>query len=728
MLISPPFLPGPYPQESDSDYVDRCMVGGDPGAGGYPVSYSLNWHGGLHLTDPGAETPEPVRAIADGVVAYVRQPIKADPGNKTHPLNYLGGWTDDGCVVIKHTTDIGGDATSTVTATYYSLYMHLREVTGFASGDPVYRKDTIGQAGSVYGAAGRIHFEVFCDDTNAQLLVGRIAPELDLGSGTGRSQVIFGKTYYVLPAGTSALPFDPRQIHPPPGVVTLTTERLIVSIGHAGADSTTETLREDGSSVGSRTVPGENFTSTTDCSKLFPDSPAAGLQLMRLGRVLPTETLVPPGAPYWREIVLPSGGTGFVDLNAVAVHAFSDADFPQWRGWVCVDAGSSPDSRCSEQRIRGMLDIDLDGRVTPDEAHQALSSPIVQDELSRKVCKFPSEWDDATIDQRYGWLKTDPTTRMADDKYALFRAHVAALCFWSNAGLGIDGKYWHFNPKAFIKQFRQCGWLSVDELAQCIPRRQLSLVGTAFQAFAVANWTTAHQRAGAWNNVINLMMRQYGIADTKQRVLHFLAQVFAECAFLRAVKEGGGEQATYAPYYGRGLIQLTGDRPTAGQTRAQPGKYLVYGRFRNFPATHPNGAPPFDLLGWNPDDLIARDNHTFDAFTCADSAGFYWTNSHLNALGRNGLAVSDAGIDVSDAINCSYLTNGHVAIQKVNGLDSRVGNFVYLKYVVLDYVRPAGASPTETVSFTWRDHAGQAPYTPTPYTIDVPLIPQRPPK
>jgi len=91
MLISPPFIPAPIANESDEAFVARSMPGGEPGNGSFPLSYDLGWHGGMHISAPiAAGNILPVRAIADGVVAYFRQPEPVS-GNPEHPLNYRGG-------------------------------------------------------------------------------------------------------------------------------------------------------------------------------------------------------------------------------------------------------------------------------------------------------------------------------------------------------------------------------------------------------------------------------------------------------------------------------------------------------------------------------------------------------------------------------------------------------------------------------------------------------------
>ena len=719
MIISPPFIPDPVAGQSDSAFLDATMVCGEPGTGGFPISFELNWHGGVHLTAPGGDTPLPVRVVADGTVVFVRQPT-AQVADPTLALNFRGGWSDDGCVIVKHTTEIGGDATEATSVTYFSIYMHLKTIPQEIVKDHVvFRMDQLGVAGSIYGLTNRIHFEIICDDANLTNLVGRSTPKLTI-TADGRAQVNFGSTYYVLPAGTEISSFDPRR--PPPQVITqsIHTKGLqIVSVRYEAGSATIEVLQEDGTSLGTRTAANAEYAITSGASKAFVNSPSAGVEVLRLGRVLSTEVLNPANAPNWCEIPL-STGTGFVDLDAAAVHKFSDADFPHWRDWVCVDGTPSIDSRCLDSRIRNLLDLNLDGNIPPAEAQQALAKPEIQKKLSHKICKFQTEWDDKSIDARWFWLRTDPSTNMSADDYAKFKAHVTALCFWTAAALGVDTRHWHFQPRAFIEQFRQCGWLATDELAQCIPRSLLFMSGTTFGAGAVASFATARARASTWRVPLNMTTRKYGIGATKQRLLHFFSQAFEESGFLHLVKELGGENKSYAPYFGRGLIQLTHKKA-----------YQTYGIYRGFPVFPSNAPSPFDTdLGWDPNVLMARDNSVFNANNCADSAGYYWTNERMNALGQSGLRVSDAGITLNDGVQGSKLTNGNVSNPLINGLEVRLEDLTVIKYVLLDLIRPAGATPKESITFVWRDRATRAkddpPFVATTHTIQVPLTPQRP--
>ena len=171
------------------------MVGGQPGNGAFPVSYLLEWHGGMHLTAPmgnnGAAIP--VRAIADGTVVYVRQRTEADSPDE--PLNYGPGYTSDAVVVIRHDTEIGADAQGQATQVrFYSVYMHLHSIRpAVIQGRRIYRKDEIGQAGHIYGEPNVMHFEICCDDANLARMVGRATGPLEL-TADGRTDVLFGET------------------------------------------------------------------------------------------------------------------------------------------------------------------------------------------------------------------------------------------------------------------------------------------------------------------------------------------------------------------------------------------------------------------------------------------------------------------------------------------------------------------------------------------------------
>src|SRR5437868_6212633 len=190
MLISPPFLPPFAPQASatgsgparvrearaiEDAWLNLAMSCGAVGDGAFLASRNLAWHGGVHMQAPlnAAGMPEAVRAIMDGRIIYMRQPRPASSATgPTDPQNAYGGWTDNGCVVLEHKTEIGHGSNASVT--FYSVYMHLSALAkSVAKGARIYRKDVIGTAGRISGLAPYIQFEIVCDDLNLGRLVGR---------------------------------------------------------------------------------------------------------------------------------------------------------------------------------------------------------------------------------------------------------------------------------------------------------------------------------------------------------------------------------------------------------------------------------------------------------------------------------------------------------------------------------------------------------------------------
>lgn len=401
-------------------------------------------------------------------------------------------------------------------------------------------------------------------------------------------------------------------------------------------------------------------------------------------------------------------------------------------GWNCFDDDPAPaDQRCDSLHMKTLIrdpDPANAQRMEPAQLARRLGEPEVRKKLRRAICNFPSEWDQRSIEARYGWLETEDFKTTDDDaasaqKWNRFVKHAKALSF-PDLPAELRDAEWRFHPREFVGHMRRCGWLSAQELAQCFPRRQLHLNGTSFISSAVT-WQTAIARANEWALPFNRATRKYGISTSRQRLLHLFSHVIPETANLSMVKEGGGERAAYSPYYGRGLIQLT-----------HLGNYKEYGEFRGFRRTFPSAN--FPQLGWDPDVLIARDNRGGrNAENCVDSACFYLVKR------ANMLSHLDSGISQANAITVSKDVNGYVAIENLNGLDARLQSLTYLKYVLLENVT---RNATETISFAWRrnsrkevalDAQGRpitAGIPPRPvmkyylgqHTIDIPLERQKP--
>lgn len=411
MLISPPFLPSPVEGESDEAFIERAMQGGAPGKGGYPLSFDLNWHGGIHLEAPNENgITLPVRAIADGKLVYLRQPLKEADVPLDHGLRYQDGWTDNGCLVLEHKTEIGEGAHAQVV--FYSIYMHLSkiEITEPTIGKKIYRKEVLGKAGCIYGKKNLIHFEVIADDSQILNLVGRRERLLSHQVENGRTDRCWGDMYFFIPPevlvyempptnrlltentfpiayrcpdipsgstpiqeGGSSQPEAPLLIQGYPWEVAHSLqEGIFVRMNYDRGQCTMSSFLITGHEIGlCKEEADYEYNLYKTATRLYPGCPSAGYELLRFGRVLGPDALQPANAAHWRKISLPSPHgqppkTGWVNLNAPTVTKFSDADFPHWQGWKLIDDDKDFDSHCQSPYIRNILRLN-DGNVVSDQ-------------------------------------------------------------------------------------------------------------------------------------------------------------------------------------------------------------------------------------------------------------------------------------------------------------------------------------------------------------------------
>ena len=637
VIISPPFLPSQasaVARETDSAEAndtaapngDVCAVGMQecaPGNGAYPVSHSFGWHGGAHLIAPRAASghAEPVRAIADGTVMFVRH---NSPEGKPE-LQYRNVRSDDGCVVIKHTTEIGdgGGHASRAKVTYFSVYMHLQTVVGaVAVGKPIYRKDTLGAPGHIYGQAGQIHFEIVCDAANLEKLVGRKSGPL--AARQGRTDAVYGDVWFKVPRGVKLFEREP---HPyrrddadsPPGPhasaqrqtpIAETSTPLVVRMrfGQSKAgDCTLTTFKQDGDrwiELGHVTDPDYEYNlykracdlnaryhALGRAHRVVYDAPApsAIYEMLRFGRILGPDVITSSMKfGHWRKVVTPEG-TGWINLcppelnpdvrgmsEKPKIGVFSDADFPHWDGWSLVDDDAGRASLCESATIKSWLDSNGDGKLTHAEAVAALHNDQVKQRMSRAICRFPTEWSRQEIEARWGWLKSPHealASPMTDEDFAAMKAHIEALAFWEEIDdqeLPAADQCWRFPPKAFVEHFRKCKWLAVPEFARIYPdtytqsregqlhRAQGALSGKAREQFRV---------------YLNRKMVSHSITLSSFRMSNFLGQIAEESRTLTWIIERKSEVACNREYSGhlgndvpgdgyrfrgRGLKQLTG--------------------------------------------------------------------------------------------------------------------------------------------------------------------------
>jgi hydroxyethylthiazole kinase len=732
MIISPPFLPSPVAGETDDAFLARAMVGGIPGDGGYPLSFDLNWHGGMHLTAPKEEQSAlPVRAISDGTLAYFRNPTPENP-DPNHPLRYRDKWTDDGCVVIRHETEIGEGEKAKVI--FFSIYMHLSKIliTAPQKGKVIFRKDKIGEAGNIYGENGRIHFEVVADQSQIENLVGRKERDLKFQTGHGRSDCVWGDTYFFIPPEVlvyerapqnilsaqnespvayrcPAMPSAPAPIQEVGATPSNTTDSvqgydwslaselqngMFVRMSFTKGQCKLTTYTHSGFEVGSQAESGSyEYDLYNIAIEKFPKSPSAGFELLRFGRVLSGDQLIPADAAHWRKIKIPGkigeeSKAGWIDLNSFSVTKFSDADFPHWQGWQLVDDDADSDSHCQSRFIRALLNLDA-GKVVSDNidavsiakspAYSTLSADEqqslsiryvterqltqsllekseVQNRVKRLVCKFPSEWCKNDFDTRYDWLKrVAEGGPLPEDQYTKLKSHQQALGFWEDAALvGIDHMHWHFPPKEFIRTFSQCGWLSKNDIKGVYPAASDANINkyivhinkTLAKYLIVGRLRRSHffGQAGVESNQLVSMSELYN--GTPHDYFRRYANASNYNGWLGNIKYNDG-----GDFRGRGLKQLTG--------RANYANYWVYRGWLQASSFSDNwwkhtswwgitisgptvtGAQKATLPIQNaatiaqldaqirPPVIINPDRVKDEHFTCIDTAGWFWAKNKL---------------------------------------------------------------------------------------------------
>lgn len=657
MIISPPFVRPRNAGESDPSWVNRMMP--VDSRRGFPLNAYASWHGGMHVTHTDTtRQPEMVRAIADGEVVSFRAPCSTDHRD-AFPLNY-NGRTDDGYVLLKHETDIGENCS----VVYYSLYMHLRDRLDPAirDGARIWRKDCIGQSGMV-DDTNAFHFQVFCDDENMLKLTGRTTTELDI-TCDGRTDTLYGDIHFYLPPGTRFYESVPDAASPDTGrlsAVHTSTEPLFVSMTFEKGDCSMVTRRQNTTTAALFDMVGEPLVNTdavqnaaddeipyeyslyrTAC-RLYPQNPSAGFELLRFGRVISTghETLAPASAPLWRTVSFP-GGAGMVNLASSDIKKFSDADFPHWTGWRMVDDDTDNNSQCNSPLIAGLQE---NGNLS--------------DLCSRLVCHFPLEWNAATFDQRYTWLKTgsDDVPAMSDEDYDRLKSHASALCF-DTGELG-TGRLWHFPPEAFITHFRKCCWLSKSELKQLVPRNLLRMAGrNDYRWEAITYRDGADSVADNIRTHINRTMQKH-LITTPLRIACFLGNGIQETGWLGTMEEGYRYTETdprthqvirryniwYYPWYGRGLLQLTSPVnyfdyfSFRGRTYPENIKNTLINEYRRlyshreirYTDNHLSDAEndvPENIIRW-------RNNVSSDSHEAASSAGFYWVERGMSPYADN---------------------------------------------------------------------------------------------
>ena len=678
MIISPPFLPARGAAQTEDAWLDAAMPApasrlSDTHAaeGSFPLSHNLAWHNGVHIQAPVADGASlPVRAIADGTVVFVHAPAASNP-KVDDPQNYnpfdpagaakTAAWTDNGCVVVEHTTTIGATGTAETQVVFYSLTMHLSALGKITPagqtarrdlriGDAIWRKDEVGSPGQIYGHAGQIHFEICCDAANLQNLIGRapnwiepaVAPAtLPEPTADGRIDAIFGSLYFYLPAST---PIDAGATMPTShlrraqgAAGTTLGAALWVKMTYERGACTFESFDERGALI--HALPAQVdaeydlYRQATDRHIALPaasqaaSSPSGWYELLRFGRNIgrgaadADKDPLPNNAAHWRRIAGPNRTPVWADLNGSGSFKFSDADFLPVMGWNCIDDDTSPnDQRCDSNHLKELIhdpDAANARRMETDQLAARLGNPDVRATLRRAICKFPSEWDRQTTGERYGFAEDLlQAITQGTEAWTRLHAHLQAISF-----AGLPASYlaadWHWHPREFMAQMRKCLWLSEHELIQFVPTKAVRSQGAGLRGpfFYERIGRNGGSLIGTHHGALNRTWRKYCVT-TRARLAAFVGNSVQETSWWSTTEEGDGMNLRYAPWFGRGFLQLTNPDGRFSATSN-------YGRYFLFRGRLITGATPAQMVQW-------RERVGGDPFDAADSGGAYWAWNRAN--------------------------------------------------------------------------------------------------
>ncbi|QDL56415.1 hypothetical protein [Rhodoferax aquaticus] len=524
----------------------------------------------------------------------------------------------------------------------------------------------------IYAQPGHMHFEICLNDENLKKLLGQDPstwPNADAApSKDGRTDAVFGSTYIYLPQSTPVQSTVPTQHLQSAAAQTLGTAQW-VQISYAG-NATLTSYTVEGAPIGSPRSDTEAeyklYQEANTRHNSLPaaykasSSPSGWYELLRFGRNLgwgdaaTDKDPLPTNAAHWRKIVTPAGEV-WADLNAAGSCKFSDADFPSVLGWNCIgDDTRTTDQRCDSAKLKTLLTSEIEGaqakqeaRAKPTRLFEQTSKAAIAHKLRKAICKFPTEFDQGDFEARYGHIKEEDYFKSdaTGENWKKLSAHIKALTMTDLPQAYKDAQ-WHLHPLEFIEQMRRCGWLSKSELKQMVPMKVIR--HQKYKANASSplehryhweplNFTPASALIDAQADPLNRMMRKFGITSPKRQA-SFFGNAIQETAWLSALQEGSPTGYWYAPWFGRGFLQLTHASnyidywQWIGRSVPESLKAALQAAAKQAHSANSNAGlqdPHFPALtqemkGWRDD---VNDRRLADA---ANSAGFYWAMKDAN--------------------------------------------------------------------------------------------------
>ncbi|WP_297197555.1 chitinase [uncultured Pluralibacter sp.] len=275
------------------------------------------------------------------------------------------------------------------------------------------------------------------------------------------------------------------------------------------------------------------------------------------------------------------------------------------------------------KRLLELIDSNQDGNYSELEYLQAIHNVSYSDRLYRVMAKHASEWYYGKDDRLW---KTYLDTLITDAP--LWKTYLETFLdkmTWMKAvsekGVVLGPDPWHMHPIVFIE--------AINPKPECACNRDITF--DEIKAIAPSgNDEVLRSNLDSLNQGFN----QFGITTCRGKS-HFLAQVLHESGCFQYTSEIGGSRASYQPWYGRGLIQVTLET-----------NYIAYGNYMNEDVSSSDvnrdklTSPPHSVLSafWffkiYKSLGVTADNDDFNKITAVINGGFNGYNDRLEFFNR----------------------------------------------------------------------------------------------
>ncbi|SCU73862.1 conserved hypothetical protein [Cupriavidus necator] len=319
-------------------------------------------------------------------------------------------------MLLRHTTETGEGRS----ITFYSLYMHLRDLDGIrksvgplpnnppeagsSSALPkwlsysidgvqvpqnlrVYRKDMLGYAGACHGQP-HLHFEIFMTEGDFRAWFEQSGLAVQLGNRnptTRAARDYWGHSYFVIPGGQSFVSKPPDAVGAAAaayfpslqsGTLDAGSKLYVEAYFHKGQRYTRSWVERDGTLTPLTAAPVADAYTDYEyrmyerATALYPQCPSDGYELLRFGRILSDHpTLTVAAQKTWVAVPFEAGKQGYIDISQQAIQKLSDAEFPFFMGWQKIEEGNTPFSKdgiCDYDELRRIVAV-VEDAETPAE-------------------------------------------------------------------------------------------------------------------------------------------------------------------------------------------------------------------------------------------------------------------------------------------------------------------------------------------------------------------------